>query len=214
MLTCSRRQGYRVETYGERASASAGMGREAADLAILDIGLETFDAGFDLCRELRSRSGNPADHFLTARDGDIDTVAGLRVTAGDYVTRTSAFTNSVHGSAHCFADAEAVREQAPDEARGRRRPAAPAARADARQLAWHGRGADGHGLWILYALVRHPGHVKSREQLMEAADTYVDLATITSHHQAHPQEVPATGPPDSTPSRPVYGAGYRWVTQG
>ena len=31
-------------------------------------------------------------------------------------------------------------------------------------------------LWILHALVAHPGHVKTRTQLMQAADIYVDVA--------------------------------------
>ena len=47
-----RRQGYRVDTYADRAHASQAMGAKLPDLAILDIGLgEEFDGGFELCRK-------------------------------------------------------------------------------------------------------------------------------------------------------------------
>jgi len=83
-----RRQGYRVETYAERASAAVAMRLRLPDLAILDIGLgDEFDGGFELCRELRGLSATLPIIFLTARDSDIDTVAGLRVGADDYVTK-------------------------------------------------------------------------------------------------------------------------------
>ena len=67
-------------------------------------------------------------------------------------------------------------------------------------------------LWILHALIRHPGHVKSREQLMQAADTYVDLATITSHIKRIRRKFQLIDP-DFDAIEAVYGAGYRWVPQ-
>ena len=44
--------------------------------------------------------------------------------------------------------------------------------------------------------------MKSREQLMEAADTYVDLATITSHIKRIRRKFQQLDYLDSTPSRP------------
>ena len=35
--------------------------------------------------------------------------------------------------------------------------------------------------WIVYALTKHPGHVKNRQQLMDAANVVLDDNTITSH---------------------------------
>ena len=35
--------------------------------------------------------------------------------------------------------------------------------------------------WMLHALVQHPGHVRSRDQLMDAASTVLDDNTVTSH---------------------------------
>ena len=35
--------------------------------------------------------------------------------------------------------------------------------------------------WIVHALARHPGHVRNRQQLMDAANVVLDDNTITSH---------------------------------
>ncbi len=49
---------------------------------------------------------------------------------------------------------------------------------------------------ILEALAQRPGHVKSRDQLMDAAygeNIYVDDRTIDSHIKRSAQEVPRHG---------------------
>ena len=81
------------------------------------------------------------------------------------------------------------------------------------RLSWRGRDLDltGTELWILHALARHPGHVKSREQLMDAADTYVDLATITSHIKRIRRKFERIDP-EFGAIEAVYGAGYRWLS--
>jgi two-component system catabolic regulation response regulator CreB len=66
----------------------AGLERLAAggiDLVVLDVGLPD-RSGFDICRELRSRSEVPVI-FLTARAGEIDRVVGLELGADDYVVK-------------------------------------------------------------------------------------------------------------------------------
>src|SRR5690606_24389016 len=45
------------------------------------------EGGFALCRELRAASPRLPIIFLTARDGDLDTVSGLRMGADDYLTK-------------------------------------------------------------------------------------------------------------------------------
>lgn len=63
--------------------------------------------------------------------------------------------------------------------------------------------------WIVHALLRHPGHVKTREQLMREAQVVVDDATVTSHvkriRRKFEQVDPAFDEIDT-----VHGAGYRW----
>ena len=63
--------------------------------------------------------------------------------------------------------------------------------------------------WMIYALAKHAGHVKSREQLMQEARIFVDDSTITSHvkriRKKFLQQDPAFDCIDT-----VYGMGYRW----
>ena len=54
-------------------------------LAVLDVGLPDLD-GFEVCRRLRERSDVPV-LFLTARDDEVDRIAGFEVGADDYVVK-------------------------------------------------------------------------------------------------------------------------------
>jgi len=208
-----RRQGYRVETYGERASASAALRSRLPDLAILDIGLgDEFDGGFELCRQLRSLSATLPIIFLTARDSDIDTVAGLRVGADDYVTKDVSLHQLSARVSALFRRIDATSQQSSAEQTIEDGPLI--LKPEQMQVSWHGKAVDltVTELWILHALVKHPGHVRSREQLMEAADTYVDLATITSHIKRIRRKFLQLDPAFDA-IEAVYGAGYRWLTQ-
>jgi DNA-binding response OmpR family regulator len=68
---------------GEEALAE--LPRHPVRIVVLDLGLPGID-GFDVCRELRRRSHVPI-LMLTARDEEVDRVAGLEVGADDYVTK-------------------------------------------------------------------------------------------------------------------------------
>jgi len=64
--------------------------------------------------------------------------------------------------------------------------------------------------WIVYALARHPGHVKNRQQLMDAANVVLDDNTITSHVKRIRRKFQSIDPKfDGVQT--VYGMGYRWV---
>jgi len=54
----------------------------------------------------------------------------------------------------------------------------------ARQLADKPLGLTLTEFWIVHALVKNPGHVKNRQQLMDAANVVLDDNTITSHISA------------------------------
>ena len=80
-----REQGYDVVTSHSKEDALEIINKRLPDLAILDIGLgDETEAGFDLCREIRTLSKILPIIFLTARDSDIDTISGLRLGADDY----------------------------------------------------------------------------------------------------------------------------------
>jgi len=77
--------GYRVAWARSGEEALSSFERVRPRLVILDIGLPGQD-GFDVCRELRARSPVPV-LMLTARDEEVDRVAGLEVGADDYITK-------------------------------------------------------------------------------------------------------------------------------
>jgi len=65
--------------------ALAELPRHPVRLVVLDIGLPGMD-GFEVCRKVRARSSVPII-MLTARDEEVDRVAGLEVGADDYVSK-------------------------------------------------------------------------------------------------------------------------------
>ncbi|MEJ7568162.1 MAG: response regulator transcription factor [Gaiellaceae bacterium] len=77
--------GYRIAWVRSGEDALLDLERLRPRLVILDVGLPGQD-GFDICREIRSRSSVPIV-MLTARDEEADRVAGLEVGADDYVTK-------------------------------------------------------------------------------------------------------------------------------
>ena len=208
-----RRQGYRVETYAERATASSALAQQLPDLVILDIGLgDEIDGGFELCRQLRSLSATLPIVFLTARDSDFDTVAGLRVGADDYVTKDVSLHQLSARVSALFRRVDAALAPSPGEHVIRDGPLV--LKPEQMRVSWQEQDIDltVTELWILHALAKQPGHVKSREQLMTAADTYVDLATITSHIKRIRKKFQRVDPAFDA-IEAVYGAGYRWTSQ-
>jgi len=79
------REGYSVVWVQSGEDALVELTRHTVTLVVLDIGLPGMD-GFDVCREIRARSGVPVI-MLTARDEEVDRVAGLELGADDYVTK-------------------------------------------------------------------------------------------------------------------------------
>src|SRR5438552_657802 len=79
------RDGYRVLWVRSGEEALAELDRHPVRMVLLDIGLPGMD-GFDVCRELRSRSPVPI-LMLTARDEEPDRIVGLEVGADDYLTK-------------------------------------------------------------------------------------------------------------------------------
>lgn len=205
------RRGYRVSVYGDRQSAFQVLRNGLPDLAIIDVGLgDEMDGGFDLCRDLRQLSPTLPMIFLTARDSDADSVLGLRLGADDYVTKDMSLDHLFARITALFrrADAWAESRQQPDEEleRGRLH-----LNVDRMTAEWDRKPIDltVTEFWMLHALVHHPGHVKSRTQLMEAANTVLDDNTVTSHIKRIRRKFQQT---DSTFDgiQTAYGFGYRW----
>jgi DNA-binding response OmpR family regulator len=80
------REGYEVSTAGDGRVALRSVLDAVPDLIILDIGLPGMD-GLEVCRHVREVHPNIPILMLTARDGELETVAGLDAGADDYVTK-------------------------------------------------------------------------------------------------------------------------------
>jgi two-component system response regulator RegX3 len=79
------REGFTVRHCETGAEALATFAAEPTDVVLLDLGLPDVD-GFDLCREVRTRSEVPII-VVTARGDEIDRVVGLELGADDYVVK-------------------------------------------------------------------------------------------------------------------------------
>jgi len=81
-----RREGYRVLLAGDGEKGLEIFNQEDPWIVILDVGLPGTQDGFDVCREIRTRSSVPV-LFLTARDDEVDRVLGLELGADDYLVK-------------------------------------------------------------------------------------------------------------------------------
>ncbi len=208
-----RAQGYEVSGFGDRAAALEAFQRRLPDLAILDIGLGgDVEGGFELCRELRALSGSLPIIFLTARDSDFDTISGLRLGADDYLTKDISLPHLTARIAALFRRVEALRTPPADEQvleRG-------SLELDLNRItaAWRGSPVELTltEFWMVHALARRPGHVRSREQLMQEGNIVVDDGTVTSHIKRIRKKFLAVDPQFEA-IETVYGMGYRWMPE-
>ena len=206
-----RKHGYEVSAYGGRIEAMAALATRLPDLALLDIGLgDEPDGGFALCRELRALSPTLPILFLTARDSDFDAVSGLRMGADDYLTKDVSLPHLLARVSALFRRADLLAHPAQTEdilERGK-------LKLDMKRfsVAWDGNPVDLTltEFWMVHALVKFPGHVKNREQLMAEAHVVVDDSTITSHIKRIRKKF-ASNDPGFACIDSVYGMGYRWT---
>jgi len=77
------REGYSVVAVGSGAEALSALERQPVRLVVLDLTLPDMD-GLEVCRQIRARSSVPVV-MLTARDDEVDRLAGLDVGADDYI---------------------------------------------------------------------------------------------------------------------------------
>lgn len=64
--------------------------------------------------------------------------------------------------------------------------------------------------WMVHALARHPGHLRTRQQLMDAANVVLDENSITSHIKRIRHKFQLIDP-DFDAIQTAYGMGYRWL---
>ena len=206
------REGYQVRTYGNRAQAMAAFAARLPDLAVIDISLEDEpEGGFELCRQLRALSAELPIIFLTARDSELDAVSGLRLGADDFLTKDLSLAHLIARVNALFRRVDALRKPPGDEAQIIRRGPL-ALDVERMRVEWDGRVVllSLTEFWMVHALTRHPGHVKNRQQLMDAANVVLDDNTITSHVKRIRRKFQSVDPAFDA-LQTVYGMGYRWI---
>lgn len=207
-------QGYLVKAYADRSSAELAFRTSLPDLAIIDIGLkDEMEGGFALCQLLRQISSTLPILFFTARDNDIDTISGLRMGADDYLTKDISIQHLFARLSALFRRSDSLVLGATDT------PASIVVDAlnldlDRMTVTWKEQAVDltVTEFWMLHALVKRPGHVRSRQQLMDDSQMVVDDATITSHIKRMRKKFLKLDN-QFTAIDTVYGMGYRWMKE-
>lgn len=205
-----KKHGYDVQGYDNRPDAQAAFQSELPDLAIIDIGLQDeIDGGFTLCQSLRALSPTLPIIFLTARDSDFDTVCGLRMGADDYLTKDVSLPHLIARIAALFRRSDLM--QQPTEKVELIQHGDLSIDKNKMQVFWQQNLVEltVTEFWMVYALAKRPGHVKSRHDLMDEAQVVVDDSTITSHiKRIRKKFMQFDNNFDCINT--VYGMGYRW----
>ncbi|MBX3691489.1 proteobacterial dedicated sortase system response regulator [Dokdonella sp.] len=204
------RIGYEVRGYASRGEAETAFAQQMPELVVIDVGLgDEPEGGFDLCRHLRAKSATLPILFLTARDSDFDVISGLRLGADDYLAKDVSLHQLAARISALFRRMEAQRKPAPADSVHEQGPLR--LEAERMRILWNGSEVPltVTEFWMVHTLVRFPGHVKSREQLMRDAQVVVDDQTITSHIKRIRKKFLAIDPAFDAIDT-VHGAGYRW----
>jgi two-component system response regulator ChvI len=205
-------EGFKVRTYTDGSEALRGLSTQPADLAVLDIKMPRMD-GMELLGRLRESTNLPII-FLTSKDDEIDEVLGLRMGADDYITKPFSQRLLIERIRAL------LRRERNSKGGGGETAEAPLGRGSlvldpARHLCtWKGEPVNltVTEFLILRALAQRPGHVKNRDQLMDAAygeHIYVDDRTIDSHIKRLRKKFKEIDD-DFGQIETLYGVGYRY----
>jgi DNA-binding response OmpR family regulator len=172
--------GYEIETAQRGREATELAQQSPPDLIVLDIGLPDID-GFEVCRTVRNFSNVPII-FLTSRSDEIDRVVGLEIGGDDYVVKP-------------FSPREVVARIKAILRRNQRPESAPESvvqygpvSVDCEKFHVHCQGDEiiltAQEFKLVELLVRHPGRVFTRQQVLNRAwgdGGFVTDRTIDAH---------------------------------
>ncbi|HJQ40024.1 MAG TPA: response regulator transcription factor [Thermoanaerobaculia bacterium] len=208
-----RREGFPVELYSTGLEAWRAFQQKLPGLVILDIVMPEMD-GLELCRKIRGVTETLPIIFLTSRDEELDRVLGLEIGADDYLCKPFSMRELLARVKVLF------RRSAIDQSAQRPAGDAPLRHGDLEldlqryTVRWQTLAVNltVTEFMMLHALVRYPGHVKTRKQLHQEGyphDVYVSDRTIDSHIKRVRRKFEEV---DGTFDRveTVYGLGYRW----
>jgi len=177
-------EGFKVRTYTDGEQALAGLQQSPVDLAILDIKMPRMD-GMELLQKLRQKSALPVI-FLTSKDDEVDELLGLRMGADDYIRKPFSQRLLIERIRVLLRRAALSTEGGSGSGEDVMVRGDLVLDSDRHACTWKGGPVQltVTEFLILKSLASRPGHVKNRDQLMDAAygeSIYVDDRTIDSH---------------------------------
>jgi two-component system OmpR family response regulator len=204
------KRGFKVSLYRDKESALTALADRLPDLVLIDLGLGSdADAGFDICQQLRARTKTLPIVFLTARDSEIDEVSGLRLGADDYLSKDIKIDHVIVRVTALLRRVEAYREI--DQSKADISKGDLSINEDCMRIKWKEQllEASVTEFWMIKALCDRPGHIKSKDALMAAANLHCEDNTITSHIRRIRNKFKAL---DSSFDKieTMHLAGYRW----
>jgi two-component system OmpR family response regulator len=175
-----RREGYAVDAYEARAPALEAFAARLPDLVVIDINLKDDVEG-----------GFELCRELRAQSSDLPII---------FLTARDSEFDAVSGL-RLGADDYLTKDISLPHLMARRMT-----------VQWRGNavGLTLTEFWLVHAMARYPGHVKNRQQLMDAAQAVLDDNTITSHVKRIRRKFLALDA-DLNSIETVYGMGYRWI---
>jgi DNA-binding response OmpR family regulator len=197
-----KRDGFGVHVEADGGRALDAVRRLKPVAIVLDIGLSGMD-GIEICKTLRAAGDWTPVLFVTARDDELDRLLGLEIGADDYLTKP-------FSPRELAARVRTVLRRASGTAPAPSAFGVGAARVDlTSRRAWAGEteiSLTSTEFDLLTHLLRHPGQVLSRDQLLSAVWGYAAAAgtRTVDVHVAQLRAKLGT----ASPIRTVRGIGY------
>ena len=205
-------EGFQVKTYSDGASALEGLAQTPPDLGIFDIKMPRMD-GMELLNRIRKSQQFPVI-FLTSKDEEIDEVLGLRMGADDFIRKPFSQRLLLERIRAVLRRADGGGAKTEGGAAERVVRGELVLDPSRHQCTWKGK--EVHltvtEFLLLKSLAERPGHVKNRDQLMDAAygeTIYVDDRTIDSHIKRLRKKFKAVDS-EFGQIETLYGVGYRY----
>ncbi|MDE0390506.1 MAG: response regulator transcription factor [Rhodospirillales bacterium] len=205
-------EGFVVRPHSDPVKALQDLLSRPVDLAVLDIKMPQMN-GLELLAQLRKHSAVPVV-FLTSKDAEDDQLHGLSQGADDYITKPFSIRLLIERIRTILRRADPASSA---DSAGALMVRGPLVLDENRHLCtWRGEGLalTVTEFLLLKALAQHPGHVKSRNQLMDAAygdQMYVEDRTIDSHVKRIRKKFKVIDPAFSQ-IETLYGVGYRYTS--
>ncbi len=205
-------EGFSVRCYSDGAEALRGLSSQPVDVAVLDIKMPRMD-GMELLSQLRRQSQMPVI-FLTSKDDEVDELLGLRMGADDYIKKPFSQRLLIERIRALIRRDELARERGEPQGEPvivRGQLVLDPAR---HMCTWKNEAVEltVTEFLILKSLAHRPGHVKNRDQLMDAAygeHIYVDDRTIDSHIKRLRKKFKVVDS-EFGQIETLYGVGYRY----